>query len=355
MTRTLRIVKQGWLAAGRVGGLGGDGWKRLRGGVSGETPLAAVLFIALWFVPYVVTGYPVFILPQYMLFGVLALSLSLLWGYVGIVSFGQAAFFSLGAYSFGLILGKLPATSAPYVGLAVAAAAGAALSGVIGYFLFTGGVRDSYFVLVTLAISTIAQVVANTESGITGGFNGLYVQRALLELPGSARLSLQGDLAAYYVILLFTVAAYMGLRFLLATKFGKVLVGIRVNEDRTVALGYNTALYKTVAFALSGSIAGVAGALYATDAGFVSPDLGGVLFSTNVVVWVAIGGRQHLVGALIGAIGISALSNYLNGMIPRYWQLALGVLFVAVITFFRHGLVGGALHGAGLVRRRHDA
>lgn len=311
-------------------------WKRW---VSGENIGAVLVFFALFYVPYLVAGYPVFILPQYMLFGVLAMSLTLLWGLGGMVSFGQSAFFLLGAYALGVTVRDVSGAVAPWLGLAAGVVMAAALAGATGYFLFTARVRGSYFVLVTLAISTIAQVVANAESGLTGGFNGMFVHRVSL-----GPVSLKGDLSAYYVTYLVTLAVYVGFRTLQGSAFGKVLVSIRENEDRTEALGYNTAVRKTIAFALSGGVAAFAGAFYATDAGFVSPDLGGVLFSTNVVVWVAIGGRQYFLGALVGAIGISILSNKLNAAVPTLWQLILGLLFFVVIAFFGRGIVGTLLN-----------
>lgn len=124
------------------------------------------------------------------------------------------------------------------------------------------------------------------------------------------------------------------------SSFGKVLVGIRENEDRMTALGYNVSFYKTVTFSFSGALAGLAGALYATHAGFVSPSLAGVNFSTEVVVWVAIGGRLSLLGALSGGVLVSALSNYLSSISPQYWQLVPGFVFILVIMFSRDGLAG---------------
>jgi len=327
-------------------------WQRVKGWASPENVLAVVLFVALFYVPYLVVGYPVFILPQYMLFGVLALTLCLLWGFGGMVSFGQGAFFAVGAYAIGITMQRMEAAAAPWLGLLLALIAGAAVAGVIGYFLFSADVRESYFVLVTLAISTIVYVIANSQSDLTGGFNGMFVERASFPLPGGGSLSLASDLSAYYTVFAFTLLAYVGFRLLQRSRFGRVLVGIRENEDRTRALGFNTALYKTSAFAVSGGVAALAGALYATDAGFVSPSLGGVLFSTGVVVWVAVGGREYFVGALIGAIAISVLSNKLNALIPEYWQLLLGVLFVLVIVFFRRGLIGSLLQLPEYLRGR---
>ncbi len=315
---------------------------------SPENLLAATTFVALFYVPYVVVGYTVFILPQYMLFGVLAMTLCLLWGLAGIVSFGQGAFFALGAYALGVTLQRSDSGLAPWLGLLLAALLGGVTAGLIGYFLFSAKVRDAYFVLVTLAVPTIVYVMANTESDITGGFNGMFVER--LSLPfGGFSLSLQGDLTAYYLVFVFTLLSYIGFRLLQWSRFGRVLVSIRENEERTEALGYNTAMYKTWAFTISGAVAGLAGALYATDAGFVSPSLGGVLFSTGVVVWVAVGGRDYFIGALLGALGLSVLGNQLNSRIPEYWQLVLGLLFILVVAFLRKGIIGS---GVALARSR---
>jgi urea transport system permease protein len=324
---------------------------RLRRLLGAENVLAVVLFVALFYVPYLLVGFPVYVLPQYMLFGVLALTLCLLWGFGGMVSFGQAAFFAIGAYALGITLRDVGGATAPWLGLLVAFGLGVVLAAAIGWFLFSANVRDSYFVLVTLALSTITQVLANSESELTGGFNGMFVERVTLPL-GPVELSLAGDLTAYYVIFAFTLLSYLFFRYLQWSPFGRVLVSIRENEDRTRALGYDTALYKTVAFAVSGGVAALAGALYATDAGFVSPTLGGVLFSTSVVVWVAIGGRHYFLGALVGGIGISILSQALNARIPEYWQLLLGLLFVAAVGFFRRGIVGTVLELPGRMRAR---
>lgn len=315
---------------------------RLPGGVRlrSETSIAAVVFVLLAVLPLLVSGYPIYILPQYLLYGMLAMSLGLLWGFAGILSFGQAAFFALGAYAMGLSatwgLGGNPAYPALLASLAI----GAALAGLIGYFLFSAGVRDVYFVLVTLALSIMVEQVTVSQSGITGGYNGMFVPRMALGFGAGQEIDLSGDAAIYYVVLPVVAVVYILLRWLLGRPFGKILVGIRENEDRLISLGFNASLYKTAAFALSGAVACLAGALYGTDANFVSPSLGGVLFSTEVVVWVAIGGRESLLGSFLGAVAVSALANYLSAIIPDYWQLALGVVFVAVVVALRGGVAG---------------
>lgn len=306
----------------------------------GETLIAVLVFALLAALPLIVSGYPIYILPQYMLFGVLALSLGLLWGLAGIVSFGQAAFFALGGYAMGLVMQAGLAPERAYLGLLLGALAGATLAALAGYFLFSAGVRASYFVLVTLALSIIVEQIAVSQSQITGGWNGMFVDRMSLGLGPAGEISLYEDAPAYYFILPIVALIYFGVRALSLARFGKTLVGIRENEDRMVALGYDASLYKTAAFALSGAVAGLAGALYATHANFVSPSLAGVQFSTEIVVWVAIGGRLSLLGALVGGIAVSALSNYLSAVTPQYWQLVLGLIFILVIVFFKGGLAG---------------
>ncbi len=306
----------------------------------GERAVALVIFALLALLPGVIGGYPIYILPQYLLFGVLAMSLGLLWGWVGIVSFGQAAFFAIGAYGMGLVMHAGLGGWAGYLGIVCGMLAGALLAAIAGYFLFSAGVKSTYFVLVTLALSIIVEQLAVSQSWITGGYNGLFVDRMVLALGPLGEIPLNGDVAAYYAVLVVLPILYFGLKGLTQSSFGKILVGIRENEDRMTALGYDISLYKSAAFMLSGALAGIAGALYATHAGFVSPSLAGVTFSTEVVVWVAIGGRSSLFGALIGGVIVSALSNYLSSISPQYWQLALGFIFILVIMFSRDGIAG---------------
>jgi urea ABC transporter permease protein UrtC len=305
-----------------------------------ETHAAWCAFALLALAPALFSGYPVYILPQYMLYGVLALSLALLWGCVGLVSFGQAGFFMLGAYAIGLAMKLEWGVNPAYIGILGAVAIGGALAGATGYFLFSADVRGFYFVLVTLAISIMVEQIAVSQSAITGGYNGMFIPRMALSLGSLGALSLAGDAPMYYAVLALTVLAYAALRCLLASRFGAVLAGIRENEDRAVSLGFRTPLYKTAAFMLSGALAALAGALYGTHAQFVSPSLGGVGFSTEVVVWVAIGGYRSMLGSLLGAIVVASLSNYLSAVAPDYWQLILGVIFIVVIGLFQGGAAG---------------
>jgi urea transport system permease protein len=330
---TMQAQQVGKLAARRRHG----SWMR------GEDLTALVLFGLLAAIPLLTSGYVVYILPQYMLLGMLAMSLAILWGYGGIVSFGQAAFFAVGAYSMGLVMkhATLPINSA-YLGILVGAAGGTVVALLIGYFLFSAGVRSTYFVVATLALSIIVEQTVKTFSDITGGWNGLFVDRMTLTLGPLFELSLFDDTPMYYTVLAVVVPVYAAVAALMRARFGKIVVGIRENENRMLALGFNVPAYKTLAFGLSGLLAGLAGALYATHASFAHPSNAGVLFSTQAVIWVAIGGRHSLLGSFAGAIIVAALSNYLSSIeeIQEYWPLVMGLIFIAVIVLFRGGLAG---------------
>ncbi len=305
-----------------------------------EEKLAVVIFIIFALLPVFVSGYPIYILPQYMLFGVLAMSLALLWGYVGILSFGQAGFFALGAYTMGLAMQTKFGINSGYIGILLSPLVGGTLAAVTGYFLFSAGVRATYFVLVTLALSIMVEQIAVSQSDITGGWNGMFIDRMSLTFGSLGNVSLYNDMPAYYAILPVVIALYVLLRWLAKSRFGKILVGIRENEDRLTSLGFKISTYKTCVFAVSGAVACLAGALYGTHANFVAPSLGGVLFSTEVVVWVAIAGRASLLAALLGGILVASLSNYLSTITPEYWQLVLGLIFIVVIAFLKGGIAG---------------
>jgi urea transport system permease protein len=319
--------------------------------LGGEEWATLVILAGLALVPLVIEGYVLYILPQYLTFGLLAVSLSLLWGSAGIVSFGQAAFFAVGAYTFGLLTkaGSVDWINMAYVAFVLAALAGGLLAYVVGSFLFGAGVGATYFVLVTLALSIITEQLAKSRSDITGGWNGLYVDRLTLTAPGF-EINMFPDVPMYYFVLVMISVVLLATMLLMRGRFGKVIVGIRENEDRMSALGYEVARYKSLIFALSGMIAAYAGSLYATHSGFVSPSLAGVLFSTEILVWVAVGGRRSLLGSFIGGVVIASLANVLSALTPEYWQLFIGLIFVTVIVLFRDGLAGVAETAARRLR-----
>ena len=305
------------------------------------------IFALLTFIPVIFKGYIVFILPQYILFGVLAMSLAFIWGNAGILSFGQASFFAIGGYTFGLLIKFFPEINHFFLGSLIVIFLGFVVAVITSYFLFSAGVKATYFVLATLALSILTEQLAVTKSTLTGGWNGLFVDRINIKVGDFTLLDLSGDVKFFYLILFISLIIYLILNYLENNKIGKVLRGIRENENRMLAMGYKTSFYKTVAFGVSGSVAALAGALYAAHASFISPSIAGVLFSTEVVVWVAIGGRYSLLGAFTGGIIVSFLSSYLSTITPQYWQLFLGIIFIVTIIFFKDGL-------AGIFKKRYE-
>ena len=309
--------------------------------LTGDNIAILLIFILMAVIPVFISGYVIFILPQYMLFGILAVSLSIVWGYSGIISFGQAAFFAIGAYTMGIVMREGGEINPAYIGIVCGALLSGIVALIVGYFLFSAKVRSAYFVLATLALSIIVEQLAKSQKEITGGWNGLFVDRITLTAGEFVEYSLFNDIPMYYFVFFITLLSFLSIKWLMSSKFGKILIGIRENEDRILALGYNTSFYKTLIFAVSGLLAGLAGSIYGTHAGFVDPSLARVLFSTEVIVWVAIVGRNSLIGSLTGGILVASLSNYLNSITPEYWQLIIGIIFIIVIILFRGGLAGG--------------
>jgi urea ABC transporter permease protein UrtC len=300
-----------------------------------EVPWAALVFVLVAVLPAVAPDYVVFILPQYLLYGVAAMALGLIWGYGGILSFGQAAFFGLGGYAMAMALKEFEAFNPGYAGLLLAPVAGGILAAVLGWFLFSARVRESYFVIITLAVSVIFEQLAISQSHLTGGFNGMYVDRIRLTFFGQEFVDLYENGPMFYAVLIFTVGAYAVARWAVNSQWGHVLVAIRENETRTESFGFNTATYKTGAFSLAAALTAAAGALYATHAQFVAPPLFGVGLSTQIIIWTAVGGRSTLLGTFLGGVLVSVASERLSKVFPTYWQLLIGIIFVLLVLLFR--------------------
>lgn len=315
--------------------------RKFSGAQSSKRVVIGTAVVAL-VLPVFVEEYVAFLAAQYYLYALLGLSLGLIWGYAGILSFGQAAFFGLGAYvmtwSFKYVF--VPGVNPAYVALVLAPVVSGGLAGLLGLFLFYSDVKDVYFVIITLALSVILEQLGVSVSSIFGGFNGLPLPRMSLSIPGVFSYQLNNDRLFYYLPLLALGGGYAVCRRIVDSDFGETLIAIRENEKRTKSLGYNTARYKTQVFAVSGALAGIAGALFATLTQFVSPPLSGFVLSTEAVIWVAVGGRELLIGAIIGSIVVNAVSTVLSSAIATRYILVLGLIFIAVVVTFRRGIMG---------------
>ena len=315
--------------------------------------------------PLHLSAYTVTLLGKYLCYALLAVSVDLVWGYMGILSLGHAAFFALGGYCFGMYLmrqiggrgvygnAELPDfmvflnwSELPwywqgfdqfwFAAVMVLAAPGL-LAFVFGWFAFRSRVSGVYLSIITQAL-TYALMLAffRNEMGF-GGNNGLTDFKEVLGFP----LHADGTRITLFTLSALALAGgYLACRWLVSTRLGRVLVAIRDSEDRARFLGYRVERIKALVFTCSAMLAGVAGALYVPQVGIINPGEFAPLNSIEAVVWVAVGGRGTLVGAVVGAVLVNYAKTWLTGALPEVWLFALGGLFVAVTLLLPRGLVG---------------
>lgn len=305
-------------------------------------PLTLAVWLVLVLVPLALGSWELAMFGQLFVYGIAAASLAFIWGEVGLVCFGQALFFGTGAYVMALTAkGMIPGLpDSAWLGLFLGIAGGALMGAVIGALLFFGaGLRSAYFGIVTIAAAVIAERLA-TNWRYIGGFNGL-LDVPPLPLPGG--LDSADPLTGYLLVLGLAFLCWLLLLALQRSPFGTVLRGIRCDERRMLSLGFSVPVYKLVALAISGGVAGLAGALFALQFSFVSPAVIGLALSTEILIWAAVGGKAILMAAFIGALGVKWVEGALSESIGAYWLLVIGLAFVAVIVIFPQGLLGRLL------------
>lgn len=271
-------------------------------------------------------------LSLFLVLAMLAVSLDLVWGFAGILSFGQSIPFGIAAYTTAKI--TLAAPHWGWAAVPAAAAVGAAAAFLIAQAAFRRRLGLVVVGLLTLMLSLTTETLVRQMRDLTGGFNGLTgVPRLHL---GSLELSdrTQDVVISVIAILLISLAAALVRRPL-----GAALIGVRDNERRMEALGYDTVSLKIWVFTTAGALAGLAGALYAPRTSFVSPGLFGFVFATNLVLWVLIGGRETIIGPVIGTVVINLVTAALADVWLQYWVLATGLIFVAAVLFVPRGLI----------------
>jgi branched-chain amino acid transport system permease protein len=295
-------------------------------------------FGALAIYPLASSSYGVDLVTKIMIYAILALSLELLVGSSGLVCFGQAAFFGIGAYATVLLSPQDAPTSLLWLLPACLFAAAA-------YALFVGALslrtKGVYFIMVTLAFSQMAYYVVH-DTPLGGGTDGIYLYTK--PVLGSV-LDLDRPNVLYGFTLACLVLVFAFLAQLLRSRFGRALAGIRVNEQRMRATGFSTYPYKLAAFVISGAIAGLSGFLFAVKDGFVNPELMGWHISGAVLIMIILGGLGHLRGALIGAFAFALLqelfkSEAIFGAFAKHWNLGLGLAIIACVALLPRGLVG---------------
>jgi branched-chain amino acid transport system permease protein len=292
-------------------------------------------------------------LTVYMIMAILALSLALIWGYGGILCFGQSAFFGLGAYTYAIAMFNIGESTLPFLLAIILPAAFAAL---LGYFMFYGRISDVYLGVITLTVTLILFNSVNSTAGPEfhigaarlGGFNGIPgIPPLNWPFDKNAPIDLEG---MFYLSTASLLLTYFGLRLLLASQFGRVMVGIRENERRAELLGYDPRAYKLATFTIGGALAGFAGCLFANWGNFVSPTIFGLAQSAQIIIWVIVGGRGTLIGPVIGCIGIQWLTAALGANQPSggsdWWSkifanapLILGIILIAFVLLVPKGLV----------------
>jgi branched-chain amino acid transport system permease protein len=280
--------------------------------------------------PFLLDTYTVNILVRSFLYAAVALTVDVLWGYTGILTFGQSAFFGIGGYAAGLAFthyGFSPLTA----GLALLAgvAFAALVAAFVGWISFWHRASPLYVAIVTLALPIIVVQLLYSGGTLTGSSSGL-VGFDTFDLSVEAWFWIAGG-----GLVLLTAAAW----FFVSSDFGRLLVAIRENEQRSQYLGTDTARLKIMLMAATAVIAAAAGYAYAGYTVVVAPEIAGFVFGTELVIWVALGGRGTLIGPVLGTIVIDLATAYLSGSLPYVWKLIVGVLFVIVIVVVPQGLV----------------
>jgi len=279
-------------------------------------------------------------------FAILALSLALIWGYAGILSFGQAAFFGLGGYTYAVAAINFGDTTGA---AALAIALPALFAALLGYFMFWGRISDVYLGVITLTVSLILYRFVNQTAGEEwnigeaplGGFNGIP-GTPILTWPGRPGEQLAPE-NIFSLAVGLLILVYFGCKALLATRFGRIVVAIRENETRVALLGYDTRLYKLAIFVVGGALGGLSGLMFANSV-FVSPTMFSLPVSGQIIIWVIIGGLGTLIGPVVGCILMQILTNWLGTLnqVPGFgWvdpNLVLGVILVVFVLVVPKGL-----------------
>lgn len=288
-------------------------------------------------------------------YAMLALSLGFIWGFGGILCFGQAAFYGIGAYTYALASINFDGAWAAFF---LAILVPTIFAGILGALMFYGRLSDVYLAVVTLVVTLILFKFFNSTAGPSyhigaarlGGFNGI---------PGFPTLHVPGDTSAYiygaglfYFVVALLALVYFGLRMTLRSAFGRIVVSLRENEQRTELLGYDVQLYKTIAFAIGGGIAGLAGCLFANWAAIVTPGLFSLGQSAEIIIWVIVGGLGTLVGPMLGAALLGYLKFALGHQTLVDNSFIMGVLLIVFVLFLQQGIVPAFTRMAAIAARR---
>jgi urea transport system permease protein len=329
----------------------------MRGNVGLKVLLAG--YLLFFMAPVVTNQFQINLLGRFLAYAILALGIDLIWGYTGILSLGQGVYFGLGAYCLAMYLKlessgntlpdfmqwnglrKLPWFWQPFhnfwLALTAALIVPALLAAVLGYLSFRSRVRNVYFSILSQALVIIVTTLFIGEQSYTGGTNGLT---SFTSLFGENLASPWTQTVLYWITLGVLGMVYVTSVRIVNCRLGKILISIRDGENRLRFLGYDPVLYKTFVYVLSAVFAGLAGALCVVQVGIISPGMMDIVPSVEMVLWVALGGRGTLYGAVIGTLLMNIAKSSFSDAFPNIWLFFLGGLFVAVVVFMQDGVVG---------------
>ena len=314
--------------------------------------------------PFHVSDYWVGLMGKFMCFAVLALAIDLIWGYAGILSLGHGLFFALGGYVMGMYLMRMIGTEGQYqstlpdfmvfldwkelpwywsgtdhfwyIALMVILVPGL-LAFIFGYFAFRSRIKGVYFAIITQALTFAFMLLFfRNETGF-GGNNGFTDFKRIL---GFSLAESSTKSALFMATGLFLIVALLLCRYIVNSKFGRVLAAIRDHENRLMFCGYNPLGYKLFVWTLSAILCGIAGALYVPQVGIINPSEMSPGNSIEIAIWAAVGGRGTLIGALLGAGIVNGAKSWFTVAFPEYWFYFLGLLFIVVTIYMPKGLIG---------------
>ena len=332
---------------------------RMSRNAAGLWTMGVLSLILVFGVPAIVETFALIDFTLFIAMAILSLSLAFVWGFGGILCFGQSAFFGLGAYTYAVAVINMGESTLPIL-LGILLPVILAL--VLGYFMFYGRVSDVYLAVITLAVSLVFYYLIGASAGDEyrigaarlGGYNGMPSVPPV-NVPGDPSAPIEYE-ALYVPAAVLLVLVYFGLRALLASDFGRVLVSIRENEARTELLGYDARLIKTIALAIGAGIAGLSGVLFCAWGAYVSPTVFSLVFTAQIIMWILVGGLGTLTGAILGCVIIQYLATWLGETKIADVNIVLGAIFVAIVLLVPSGFVPmfGRIADS-LIRRRGEA
>jgi urea transport system permease protein len=297
----------------------------------------------------------------FMVWTFMAMGLGIVWGYCGVLSFGQTAFFGLAGYAYGVVTINVGAAfGLTWLALVLSVAIGGAFALLIGYFMFYGRIKGVFIGIVTLSVTLVLETFMAQTAGPNwrigdarlNGFNGMSGMPPLTVPWPGGDIVLYSGTALYFVLLAMVVVCYLGLRMLLNAPFGNVLVAIRENPERAEMLGYDIRLYQTLAFGLGGALAALSGTLYTAWGQYITPSSMGLTAAALPIVWVAVGGRRDITATLLGSILVIAGFQTLTIYGSQYALIVMGALLVFTVLVAPDGLIATAMDWIGRTLRR---